>query len=209
MTCPLCLSTKSKIHDLDKARSYLRCCDCSLIYVQKNQFITQDQEKQRYDAHENNSSDPRYRSYLVKISESIRPYLKTGDQGLDFGSGKSTLLAELLMPFETKFFDIYYHPDHEVLDFQYDFIILSEVIEHLRDLRTTMLYLRERLKPTGKLFIKTKFYPTKDEDFKTWFYKRDLTHVAFFDQSSFYKLGEILNLEKFQEIGEDLYLFKV
>ncbi len=91
------------------------------------------------------------------------------------------------------------------LEGKYDFIILSEVIEHLRDPREIMLGLKNMLKPQGKFFIKTKLRPGDKIEFSKWFYKRDSTHVQFFNQNSLRQLSNILGMQEARLIGDDLF----
>jgi SAM-dependent methyltransferase len=209
MNCPLCLSSESQIYDHDKLRSYYQCKHCSLIYVPRDFLISPDAEKERYDSHKNDEDDSGYINYLNNISQTIKKYLSSEPQsGLDFGCGKTTMLAKLLNPHEVKSYDLYFHPRDELLNAKYDFIVLSEVIEHLRDPRSVMLKLKSLLKKRGQIFIKTKLSPKEPVEFSTWFYKRDITHIQFFNQQSLDVLSQICELQKSQEISEDLFLFK-
>lgn len=200
MICPLCRSD-SELFDREKFRSYFQCRVCSLVFVPRSEILTHAQEKERYEAHEN--SGPGYETYLNQIISSIKPHLTDEMKGLDFGSGSSTYLSKTLK--NTKAYDVYFHPDKSLLEKRYEFVIMSEVIEHLRDLEEEMRLIKTILKPGSLLFVKTKFLP--EEDFSNWFYKRDRTHVQFFNQKSFRKLSELFGFSGHQEIGEDLYLF--
>jgi SAM-dependent methyltransferase len=202
--CPACHHHLAHEFSRDLLRSYLECESCSLVYVPRDLLVSGADEKKRYEAHENNECDPKYRSYLMNLVELIVPDLKLGDQGLDFGSGKSTLLSSLFKEhgFQVNSYDLYFHPSSEMLEEKYDFIILSEVIEHLRDPLQCMNQLKSLLKPSGKFFIKTKFCPADKASFDNWFYKRDITHVQFFNDSSFEKL-----LGPFTKLGEDVYRY--
>lgn len=203
MDCILCGTGDCHLYHEDKFRKFFRCPACELIFVPRDSLITAEQEKERYDAHENNSGTG-YEQYLARIADGIRLHLLPSDRGLDFGSGKTTLLAGFLSPHAVSSYDIFYHPDESLLKNKYDFVILSEVIEHLRDL-TIMRDLRSL---TEKFFIKTKLAPATEKEFSNWFYKRDITHVQFFNERSFSILAEKLSLKGFQKIGDDLYLFR-
>lgn len=209
MICPLCSSDELQEYDQDKFRHYYKCLTCSLVYVPRFNVLSGEEEKHRYDQHQNSSEDPGYISYLEKIASSIKPFLKPGDEGLDFGCGRTTILADLISKDHlTSSYDLYFFPKSEVLQKAYDFIILSEVIEHLRGPRETLLKLKTLLKPHGRFFIKTKCYPADQMEFKNWFYKRDLTHVQFFSPMAFDELVRILKLVSWEKIGEDLYLLR-
>ncbi len=208
MACPLCFSGATFLYDQDRLRSYFKCETCALVFVDRGSVISPQQEKERYEAHENSENNSDYRDYLSSIAQSIRPHLKNGDVGLDFGSGKTKILSELLMPHVTFSYDVYFLPDDSLLKRKYDFIILSEVIEHLRDPLRIMEDLKKCLNPQGQFFIKTKFYPERREDFGNWFYKRDITHIQFFCQMSFEKLSSLLGLQEVLRVGDDLFIIR-
>lgn len=207
INCPLCLNPESQLYSEDKLRSYHLCSFCQLVFVAREDLISFEQEKERYDAHENNPDDEGYSKYLEKIVSEMIPFLPEKGAGLDFGCGKTTVLADHLknQNFEMVSYDTYFLKDESIWDKQYDFIILSEVIEHLRMPRQEMRQLMRMLKPQGKLFIKTKFMPTTKPEFDQWFYKRDSTHIQFFNSESMGYLQNFLGLNSVQKIGSDLY----
>jgi SAM-dependent methyltransferase len=209
--CPLCLGDQVINYSEDKSRTYNICQDCQLIFVPRDQILKPELEKQRYDTHNNCDQDVLYQDYLGKIVSSVLTKIGESKQGLDFGCGRTKLLATL---FDQKAvavdsFDLYYFPDENIWDKKFDFIILSEVIEHLRDPYNELLKLRSMLLPNGYLFIKTKIHFNQKERFDKWFYKRDFTHVQFFCPASLKKLAQEFSLEDPENIGEDLYSFKV
>lgn len=209
MTCPLCLGQKVEQFDQDKFRHYIKC-GCGLIYVPREELISETDEKKRYDSHQNSETDPGYRKYLKQIAEAMLPFLNENEEGLDFGCGSSKMMEEILKEngHKAHSFDLYYHPEEDLLKKKYHFLILSEVIEHLRNPREISLNLKKMLHPDGKIFIKTKWYPDSTHEFSQWFYKRDLTHVQFFNENSFQELGRLLELQDIQFLGDDLYLFR-
>lgn len=209
--CPLCLSYETSEYSRDQKRIYYQCSQCSLIFVPRNLLIAEKEEKLRYESHKNDALDAGYKAYLGKIADSLLPFLADDSQGLDFGSGRTTLLADLLKEkgINVESYDLFFRPDEKIWSRHYDFIVLSEVVEHLREPLETLKSLKEILTKDGQLFIKTKFYPKEKKNFENWFYKRDMTHVQFFSDSSMRFLARSLGFEgKFQMIGEDLYRIK-
>lgn len=208
MICPVCQNKDSEHFDQDKFRNYLKCSGCDLIFVPRTSLVSPEAEKERYSAHENDINQG-YSEYLNKIVVAAKPFLKRKSVGLDFGCGKTHLLADLFQKheFQVSSYDLFFHPDEDLLQHQYDFIILSEVIEHLRKPREELLKLKNLLKPDGQIFIKTKFQPVLASEFSKWFYKRDSTHVQFFNETSFREVAHILECLSFKCIGEDLFLF--
>jgi 2-polyprenyl-3-methyl-5-hydroxy-6-metoxy-1,4-benzoquinol methylase len=160
--------------------------------------------------HENDENEEGYRIYLEQIVSKIYQELAGKPIGLDFGCGRTTLMEKLFLGkgIEVKSYDIYYHPHESFLEERYDFIIMSEVIEHLREPHRELERLRKCLKPKGKLFIKTCLLPKTFIDFKEWYYKRDITHIQFFSINSLRVLAQRIFLEGPEELGNDLYLFR-
>jgi hypothetical protein len=208
LSCPLCEGKESFVYSQDKLRQYLKCPNCSLIFVPRDELVDMTIEKQRYELHHNQDDDPQYRLYMTKIMNAIVPLLKEGMVGLDFGCGASKILAGLFNSagFQLESFDLHFFPDEEIWQKRYDFIILSEVIEHLREPLNCLLNLKSLLNAKGQIFIKTKYYPEDQSAFDKWFYKRDITHIQFFSNKAMDFLGEKLNGMAVKEIGEDIYL---
>jgi SAM-dependent methyltransferase len=209
--CPLCLSHHVINYSQDKSRTYNICQDCELIFVPRDQILGPESEKQRYDTHNNDEQDVLYQDYLGKIVSSVLTKVSENKLGLDFGCGRTKLLATLFnhKAVAVDSFDLYYFPDENIWDKKFDFIILSEVIEHLREPYKELSKLRSMLMPDGYLFIKTKIHLNQKDRFDKWFYKRDFTHVQFFCPASLQKLAQEFSLEFPEIIGEDLYSFKV
>lgn len=207
--CPLCQSD-SQLFSRDKNRSYQRCSCCDLVFVPREQILSPELEKQRYQFHHNDAEDAGYRAYLQNIFDQCSPFLTKDDQGLDFGCGYSKFLSRLFSEngFKTDAFDLYFHPDEEIWGHDYNFIVMSEVIEHLHTPLETMLRLNKLLKKSGQIFIKTKFLPESENEFNNWFYKRDLTHVQFFNLASMNHLKIKLGFKSLLELSNDLYLMK-
>jgi SAM-dependent methyltransferase len=207
--CPLCSDHNAQEYSRDKSRSYLICQQCQLIFVPRDQMIQPEQEKQRYDSHQNEESDPHYQNYLQQIVKQVLPSLKNGQCGLDFGCGRTDLMAQLFKThnYSVDSFDLYFLPDEKIWNRKYNFIILSEVIEHLREPLREMQKLRQLLLPDGTIYIKTKLHPGQKDSFDNWFYKRDNTHVQFFDLVSLGELGKKIKMHGPELIGEDLFRF--
>lgn len=205
MICPLCKKVESTLYSSDKIRDYFQCNHCDLLFVPRENLISPEKEKERYELHDNVENDQGYLDYLGKIAESIKGFLQEGKTGLDFGSGRTKNLEYLLKPFHVDSYDIYFYPEESLLQKKYDFVILSEVIEHLRNPIEEMMRLNLLLNSGGEFFIKTKLRPSTKEDFSNWFYKRDITHIEFFSEASLKFLGEILGKPQMTKIGDDLF----
>ena len=86
-------------------------------------------------------------------------------------------------------YDPYYAPDTSVLSVQYDFISLSEVVEHLTEPGEELDRLWGNLSPNGWLGIMTKRVQNQ-EAFRTWHYTTDPTHISYFSEPTFHWLRD-------------------
>lgn len=173
-------------------------------------MISKDKEKQRYDSHQNNENDPNYQNYLNQIVNEILPHIDLSENGLDFGCGRTDLMSQIFKAqnISVDSFDLYFFPNQTIWQKKYNFIILSEVIEHLREPIVEMNKIRDCLIEHGQIFIKTKLYPPEKVFFDKWFYKRDNTHIQFFNLASIKYLAKILRMNGPEVIGEDLFVIK-
>ena len=80
--------------------------------------------------------------------------------------------------------DLYYAPDRAVLSHSYDFITMSEVVEHLAEPGNVLDALWATLNPQSWLGSMTKRV-RNPEAFKTWHYIMDPTHICYFSVSTF------------------------
>ena len=185
-TCPLCETSDGKEFYRDKTRDYFRCRVCNLVFVPPSQFLSAEDEKARYDLHQNSPDDEEYRRFLSRIFIPIRGALSPGSLGLDFGSGPGPTLSVMFEEtgYSMKIYDYFYSPDPSVLEKQYDFITATEVAEHLHNPKEELDRLWSCLKPGGKLGIMTKLALDRDA-FANWHYKDDPTHVSFFSRATF------------------------
>ncbi len=184
--CPLCKTAGPTLFFKDKKRQYLCCPNCSLVFVPKEYWLTQEEQKAVYDLHENHAEDEGYRRFLSRLTRPLLNRLEPGQKGLDFGCGPGPALAAILNEkgHHTDCFDPFYFNTPKLLKKNYDFITATEVVEHLEDPAHTFELLFNRLNPKGWLGIMTKMVIDR-EAFKTWHYIRDLTHICFYRQDTF------------------------
>ncbi len=196
--CPLCQSSNSFLYASGEARTYIHCRCCDLVYVPMKYFISKEAEKEKYDNHQNSPQNQGYIDFLNKLLIPLRKNLLPNAIGLDFGSGPGPTLSVIMqeLGYEMKIYDYFYHDDKKVFEKSYDFITITEVIEHLHNPIGEIKKLWNCLNPGGSLGIMTAFRPDL-EIFKSWYYKRDLTHVRFFTKETFQWLSNELNAELF------------
>jgi 2-polyprenyl-3-methyl-5-hydroxy-6-metoxy-1,4-benzoquinol methylase len=100
---------------------------------------------------------------------------------LDFGCGDGPVISHLLegLGYRVRKWDPFFFPDQTVFERKYDFIILSEVMEHFHDPEMEFKKLFSMLNPGGMILCLTEIY-SQDIDFASWRYKDDETHVFFY-----------------------------
>lgn len=206
--CILCGNTETKFYHEDQFRSYYRCTNCNLVFVPRQFWLSPEEEKERYDLHENDPEDEGYRSFLSRLVDPLDEKLAPGSDGLDFGSGPGPTLHLLFEKrgHSMRNYDPFYENDPSVFERQYDFITATEVVEHLHQPLKELDRLWECLKPDGFLGIMTKMIRSK-EAFEGWHYIRDETHVAFFSKNTFEWLAGRWGAA-LQIIGNDVIIFR-
>jgi len=161
------------------------------VFVPPAQHLSAADEKACYDLHDNQPGDPGYRRFLDRLFTPLNQRLAPNSLGLDFGCGPGPALAQMFEEagHSVALYDPYYAPDESVLSAQYDFITLSEVVEHLAEPGKELDCLWNRLAPGGWLGIMTKRIRDQ-ESFRTWHYIIDPTHIGFFSEATFQWLTE-------------------
>ena len=185
LSCPLCGAGDPTPYHRDRVRSYWRCETCALVFVPPAAWVNAATEKARYDQHQNDPADPRYRRFLAQLSDPLIARVPRGAVGLDFGSGPGPTLSEMLTKagLRVHLYDVFYAPDPAVWSRRYDFITLSEVIEHLHHPRVELNRLFSVLAPGGYLAIMTRWVD-EHRSFTHSRYIRDPTHVCFYSAAT-------------------------
>ncbi|MBN2655857.1 MAG: class I SAM-dependent methyltransferase [Spirochaetales bacterium] len=183
--CLLCRNECRIISD-NKGRSYHICRSCGFISLDRAFALSEKEEEERYRLHNNDAGDQGYVRWLKSfIDRAVVPFAEKNARILDFGSGPEPVLAGLLgeMGFEVCVYDKYFSPF--MPEGTFDVITSTEVFEHLADPYETLLLLKDRLRSRGFLALKTSFIPETDEEFLSWWYREDSTHISFFSPQSF------------------------
>lgn len=194
LNCKICKSTINKQTILKNSRIYYHCDKCGFISLDSNFLLSRDEEKARYDLHENSSENSGYLKLLQDfIMTAVKPY--PVQKILDYGSGPNPILATLLREekYDVDIYDPYYAPLDSMKNTQYDMIISTETFEHFQNPLEEMDSIIKLLKPQAYLSIMTSFaYPY--EEFKAWRYKDDATHIAFYSIATFQRLAELFSM---------------
>jgi 2-polyprenyl-3-methyl-5-hydroxy-6-metoxy-1,4-benzoquinol methylase len=207
-TCPLCVGEKIKPYIEDESRQYYICQNCQLVFVDPLNRLNAEQEKAEYDKHNNSPNDLAYRNFLSRLQNPVLTMLAVGDRGLDFGCGPGPTLSVMFEEcgFDVDLYDKYYFDDKSKLENYYNFIVATEVAEHLYQPGEVIKKLWYQLLPGGVLGLMTKLVIDK-EAFVAWHYKNDPTHVCFFSKTSFLWLAMELSAD-INFIGSDVILLQ-
>jgi hypothetical protein len=160
---------------------YLRCDRCALTFLHRDHRPGPDEERARYETHENDPSDEGYRAFLDRLARPLSHRLAPGMEGLDYGSGPGPTLSLMLEErgFPMRIWDPFFAPDPEALARRYDFVTCSEAAEHFFRPGEEFERLDGLLRTPGWLGVMTQVLED-DETFREWWYVRDPTHVAFY-----------------------------
>lgn len=206
--CPLCGEPEVCFFIRDRLRSYFRCPQCYLIFVPPALHLSPEEEKQRYDLHQNNPEDSGYRKFLSKLFQPLTAKLEPASRGLDFGCGPGPALAMMFREqgYPCRTYDPFYNCDKNALEGQYDFISCTETAEHFCSPRQEFELLFSLLRPGGWLGIMTQFAYNK-KSFRSWHYKEDETHICFYSKETMQWLAKHFELE-LELHGDSVALFR-
>jgi 2-polyprenyl-3-methyl-5-hydroxy-6-metoxy-1,4-benzoquinol methylase len=143
--------------------------------------VSRENEKARYEEHNNDPNDIGYRNFLARIAVPIRERFQSGASRLDFGCGSTAVLADILTEngFEMEIYDSFYETDKSVLNKRFDFVVSTEVVEHLSKPLEVFKKLFSLLKVGGTHAVMRCLYEDSI-DFENWHYKNDCTHICFY-----------------------------
>jgi len=193
-SCPLCAENRVGEYAKDRDRIYLQCTNCRLVFVPVIYHISSNDEKARYDLHQNNLHDDGYRKFLQRIVKPVTLHLQPQAKGLDFGSGPGPTLSLLFaeLGYSMDLYDCFYAKNEIVWRKHYDFITATEVVEHLKHPYQELKRLFSILNIASPLAIMTKLI-TPQINFGKWSYKNDKTHISFFCKDTFKWLANKLH----------------
>lgn len=163
-----------------------------LIFVAREDLLSPQGEKARYDLHENHPNNPGYRQFLGQLAQPLLQRLDPPPlKGLDFGSGPGPTLSIMLeeQGYEMTLYDPFYAPQTEALESTYDFVTCTETVEHFHNPGREWDLLIGLVKPGGWLGIMTQLVDDL-EAFPKMHYINDRTHVSFFSRYTFQFLSQ-------------------
>ncbi len=191
-------------------RTYWKCKPCNFIEVDVLEHLTLKDESAFYLHHQNHVDDPRYRRYAGAVTaEAIRRFELRGDLGredkaLDFGCGPGPVVASLLNQhgIATDVYDPVFFPDG-MREKAYGLIVACEVVEHFRQPKAEFSKVYELLKPGGWFVVQTERLDFV-ESFEDWYYRKDPTHIAFYSEQAFRRLGHQVGFDQVEIVDRKL-----
>lgn len=179
--CRVCGASALSLFAVIDEKTYWRCATCLATLLDEAHFLAAVGERARYETHQNDASDGRYRTFLDRLAAPLIARMPPAQQGLDYGCGPGPLLAMMLTEagHTVKLWDPFFHRDERALEGTYDFITCTEVVEHFHQPRVEFARLDSLLRPGGLLAVMTTLQ-TEDARFEQWYYRRDPTHVTFY-----------------------------
>ena len=184
--CTVCKNIKIVTYAEIDNLLYWKCQVCEAILLDSEHFITSKSEKKHYLKHNNNIDDNGYKDFLLRLINPIRNKIFIDDIGLDYGCGYAPALAHILRQdgYKVELYDPFFFPNKSVFLRKFNFITCSEVIEHFFNPYQEFEKIDNMLPKNSFLAIMTTFIP-KDNLFQSWYYRRDPTHVVFYNKKTF------------------------
>ncbi len=179
--CPLCRNTG----DWVSGTEFLLCGECRGYFRHVRYLPELDQEKARYETHNNDVNDPRYQAFVSPIVSAVLRDFTPDRSGLDFGAGTGPVISKLLREkgFQIVQYDPFFHNHTALLEDRYDYIVCCEVIEHFHAPDKEFQLLRRLLKPQGRLYCMTCLY-NPGMELRDWYYIKDPTHVFLYQPAT-------------------------
>ncbi|SDH00780.1 class I SAM-dependent methyltransferase [Psychroflexus sediminis] len=200
--CPLCESIADYFCSIGKkGRDYYTCSTCHAVFLHPRKYIDYSSEKSRYEEHNNDVKDPRYKKFVNPITDAVEAQFPKTADGLDYGCGTGPVASVVLEENGFKkiaLYDPFFFPETKPLTKKYDFIICCEVMEHFFQPKEEFSRLRNLLRTSGKLFCKTSILKDNigKNEFKDWWYNNDPTHVFFYTPKTLRFIAENFDFNK-------------
>jgi hypothetical protein len=188
-------------------RSFFSCPHCKLIFVPQSDWLSVEEEKKRYALHTNDINDAGYVNYFQHLIPFVESTIPSNGTVLDFGAGEHAVLTHLLQKrhISTTSYDPLYQSQDALPGLQYDCIILSEVIEHVRELKKDWLLLGSHLKTKGSVIVRTQTY-CELTNFQSWWYVQDPTHINFLSIQTLEFLASLLKRSVVKTKCKDIFI---
>ena len=192
MICTLCGSALINKKD----EQYFDCGICKALVKDEKHYISAENEKARYETHNNDVNDAGYQNFTSPITSYVLDNFLPEHKGLDFGSGTGPVISSMLMKKDYNIvqYDPFFAPNQSVLNSMYDYIVCCEVFEHFHKPKIEIDRLISLLNIKGILLIMTMLY-SEPIDFKLWNYRHDDTHVFIYRKETIEYIASQKKLE--------------
>ena len=147
-----------------KPKRYWKCGYCEAIFLDKEFYLSSNDEYKHYLTHNNDVNDPRYKQFLSNLMLPLIDRIKLNSIGLDYGCGPGPALSLMLREkgYQMFNYDPFFHPKKSNLLKKYDFISCSETVEHFHNPFYEFTRFNELLNNNGVIGIMTNFHSEKD-----------------------------------------------
>jgi SAM-dependent methyltransferase len=181
MACPLCSDAGEAV----PGTTFLLCGQCRGFYRHARYRLGVEEERARYETHNNDVNDPGYRLFVSPVVSAVLKDFTPDHSGLDFGAGTGPVISKVLheQGFHIVPYDPFFHYHPALLENLYDYIVCCEVVEHFYSPGREFALLKRLLKPRGRIYCMTHLY-TPGADFGNWYYVRDPTHVFIYQSAT-------------------------
>jgi hypothetical protein len=205
ISCKLCQTNDCSTLVPHGPRTFHLCPRCGLVFVPEDQWLSVEDERARYQHHNNTPDTHGYVCFLNEVVAQVEALRLGGQPILDFGSGEHAVLTDLLNArgLACTAYDPLY--GRTQLAGPYALVIVCEVIEHLRDLRGELARLRDLLSSDGKILVRTQPYPSV-EQLPAWWYSRDPTHINFFSEATLSHAASLIGRSS-TRLTKDIFLW--
>lgn len=211
--CIICNNATEKFYDKPFDVDFYKCNQCDFIARDRAALMETTAEKEIYDLHNNSLENEGYVNMFKNfLDKNMVPYQSQGRKGLDFGSGPEPVLSQILerdYGYDMDYYDKFYAKDKVYVDKKYDLITCTEVVEHLDHPLEYFRLFASLLEEDGVLAIMTLFHHNDEEHFLNWHYRRDRTHISFFNKKTLAMVAEQTGLELIHEDGHRCAIFKL
>ena len=208
MICIVCKNQEAVDFKNIKQKRYWKCSYCEAIFLDKEFYLSSNDEYNHYLTHNNDVNDERYKKFLSNLMLPLIDRIKLKSIGLDYGCGPGPALSLMLREkgYHMFNYDPFFHPKKSNLLKKYDFISCSETVEHFHNPFYEFTRFNELLNDGGIIGIMTNFH-SKENIFENWYYIKDPTHVVFYSKNTFLIIAKMFKWDC-EFLNNNLVFFK-
>ncbi len=205
--CLICTKETTSFQDTQFNIKYHYCSYCQFIHSKEKKLGKED-EKKEYLRHNNNFQSLGYVNMFKDLLDILDNLKINIDNTLDYGAGPGPdyVLSSLIKKRGVKksyIYDPFFAPDIKLDKESYNLITATEVFEHFFQANKEIIKLNKLLIKEGFLVIMTLFHPIKELNdnninlFNKWWYRRDPSHLSFYNENTFNVISKIYGFKKF------------